>query len=309
MDVTAVITGGTGSFGRAMVRHLLDTTGWDIRVFSRDEQKQDAMKREVGSERVRYLLGDIRDRERVARAFRGAQVVVHAAALKIIPAGEYNPDEVIKTNVIGSHNVIECAVDAGVRRVVCLSSDKAVAPVNLYGHTKACMEKLAVLANQSSGDTTIDVVRYGNVIGSRGSILTILKKQAEAGCLSITHPDMTRFWITLPQCAEFVAQALNQVDGGGIFIPKMRSCRVLDLCTALHPYVPVTYVGMRNGEKMHEWLSNEYEHLDDYGWAWRVDSTRWTAGAKPLSSADVTVEPETLLHEEGFRNEILAAAV
>ena len=306
---TVLITGGTGSFGQAMVRHLLDTTSHDIRVFSRDEQKQDRMKREIGDARVRYLLGDVRDAPRVRRALRGCDYVVHAAALKIIPAGEYNPDEVIKTNVLGSHNVVEACIDEGVRHLVCISSDKAVAPVNLYGNTKACMERLATLANQSSGNTNVSVVRYGNVIGSRGSILTILKDQAASGSLRITHPDMTRFWITLQEACVFVMRVMDQPDGGHIYVPPMRSCRVIDLCTYLYADVPIVYTGMRNGEKMHEWLTNEYEVIEDIGWAYRVDVARWAAGSKPISSADTLVMVEELLGIGGMLEQVRAAAV
>lgn len=305
---TCLITGGTGSFGQAMVRHLLATTDWTIRVFSRDEQKQDRMKREIHDARVRYLLGDVRDAGRVRRAVRGCDYVIHAAALKIIPAGEYNPDEVIKTNVLGSNNVIEACVDETVSTLVCISSDKAVAPVNLYGNTKACMERLATLANQSSGYTQINVVRYGNVIGSRGSILTILKEQADSGSLRITHPDMTRFWITLPQACEFVMRVLRQTTGGHIYVPPMRSCSVQDLCVYLYPNTPIVYTGMRNGEKMHEWITNEYEVHEDIGWAYRVDPARWNVGSKPICSADTLVMVEELLGLGGMLEQVRAAA-
>jgi len=303
-----LITGGTGSFGQAMVRHVLANTDWTIRVFSRDEQKQDRMKREIPDARVRYLLGDVRDAARVRRALHDCDYVVHAAALKIIPAGEYNPDEVIKTNVMGSHNVIEESVDAGVGHLVCISSDKAVAPVNLYGNTKACMEKLALLANQSSRATDISVVRYGNVIGSRGSILTILKEQAATGSLRITHPSMTRFWITLPEACEFVMRVLRQPTGGHVYVPPMRSCSVQDLCTHLYPTTPIVYTGMRNGEKMHEWLTNEYEVAEDLGWAWRVDPAKWVTG-KPMSSEDTLVMVEELLGIGGMLEQVQAAAI
>lgn len=306
---TCLITGGTGSFGQAMVRHILAHTDWTIRVFSRDEQKQDTMKREVASDRVRYLLGDVRDAARVRRAVRGADYVVHAAALKIIPAGEYNPDEVIKTNVMGSHNVIEACVDEEVGHLVCISSDKAVAPVNLYGNTKACMERLATLANQSSGYTQISVVRYGNVIGSRGSILTILKKQAESGNLRITHPDMTRFWITLPEACAFVMRVLGQSLGGYVYVPHMRSCSVQDLCVYLYPNTNIVYTGMRNGEKMHEWLTNEYEVHEDLGWSYRVDPARWNVGSRPICSADTLVMVEELLGIGGMLEQVRAAAI
>ena len=217
------------------------------------------MQRRVNNKRVRYLLGDVRDRERVARALRCVDYVVHAAALKIIPLGEYNPDEVIKTNILGSANVIYESINAGVKRVVVTSSDKAVAPTNLYGHTKAAMENLARLANLSSGQTDVLVCRYGNVISSRGSIFTILRKMADEGCIKLTHPEMTRFFITLEDSCEFVMNVLNYGDPFDIFIPKMASVKLLDVVRNLCPEVPVVFTGMRPGEKLHEWLTNEYE--------------------------------------------------
>lgn len=305
---TVLITGGTGSFGRAFVHHLLDTTDSLIRVFSRDEQKQEAMKREINSPRVRFLLGDVRDYRRSLRAVRDCDLVVHAAALKIIPAGEYNPDEVIKTNVTGSDNIIHACIEAQVSRVVCISSDKAVAPVNLYGNTKACMERLAVLANSYSGDVRIGVVRYGNVIGSRGSILTILKRQVAGGAIHITHPDMTRFWMTLPQACAFVWRAQATMTGGEIFVPKLSGANVMDLCSALHPGVPIVVDGMRPGEKMHEWLTNEYEVADDAGWTYIIREGAWKPGNRPISSKDCIVPASRLLNEPEFAEEIRRAA-
>jgi len=290
-----------------MVRHLLKATDWTIRVLSRDEQKQDRMKREIETGRVRYLLGDVRDADRVRRAVNGCNYVIHAAALKIIPAGEYNPDEVIKTNVIGSHNVIEACVDARVHSLICISSDKAVAPVNLYGNTKACMEKLATLADQSSRDTVINVVRYGNVIGSRGSILTILKEQAETGAIKITHADMTRFWINLSECCEFVMRVMREPCGGYVYVPPMKSCRVQDLCSHLYPTTPILYTGMRYGEKLHEWLTNEYEVYDNIGWAHRITPSSWGVGHKPISSADCLVSVDDLLTVRGIRESVREA--
>lgn len=309
MARTVVITGGTGSFGQEMVRHLLATTDDHIRVFSRDEQKQDRMRAALSDPRVRFLLGDVRDVERVRRALRGADVVYHAAALKIIPAGEYNPDEVIKTNVMGSHNVIEAAIDAGVAHMCCVSSDKAVSAVNLYGSSKACMEKLAVLANGYSGRTVIDVVRYGNVIGSRGSILTILKNQAARGALRITHANMTRFWITLPEAVAYVARVARE-GNGGIYIPKMRSCKVLDLCRELYPTTKIVFDGMRNGEKMHERLSNEHEVLMDLGWTWRVDGNQWVEHGTPISSdgPECLISAREMFHVADFAREAERAA-
>lgn len=306
---TILVTGGTGSFGQAIVRHILASTDWGIRVFSRDEQKQDAMKREVANDRVRYLLGDVRDAERVRRAVKGCEYVIHAAALKIIPAGEYSPDEIVKTNVLGSHNVIEACVDAGVKSLVCISSDKAVAPVNLYGNTKACMEKLATLANQSSGETVINVVRYGNVIGSRGSILTILGKQAKTGSLRITHPKMTRFWITLDDCCVFVMRVLVERIGGYVFVPPMPSCSVRDLCAHLYPNTPITYTGMRYGEKLHEWLTNEYEVYDNTPWAFRISPSEWGIGNTPISSKNCVVSVKTLLNLKGVNESVRQAAI
>jgi UDP-N-acetylglucosamine 4,6-dehydratase len=308
-----LVTGGTGSFGRAFVDYMLAniSSNDSIRVFSRDEQKQEVMKRALDDSRVRFLLGDVRDHNRVERAMRGVDIVVHAAALKIIPIGEYNPDEVIKTNVMGSHNVIEAAVDAGVKSVICISSDKAVAPVNLYGNTKACMEKLALLANQYSRNTAISVVRYGNVIGSRGSILTLLRTQAQNGGLQITHKDMTRFWITLPQACELVLRAIASQRGGEIYVPKLKSTSVLDLCHTLYPGAAVSYTGLRPGEKMHEWLSNEYEQLIDEGWAYKITCEAlggdWSKHNRPYSSADCLISAKRMLGQPEFAEEIARA--
>ena len=305
---TVLVTGGTGSFGQAFVRHLLDTTDSLVRVFSRDEQKQDRMKREVNDARVRYLLGDVRDAARTKRAMRGCDLVVHAAALKIIPAGEYNPDEVVRTNINGSENVINAAIDTGVAKVICISSDKAVAPVNLYGATKMCMERLAVLANQYSRDTAISVVRYGNVIGSRGSILTMLREQVRNGGLRITHSDMTRFWMTLPQACQFVWSAQAHMQGGEIYIPKLPSAYVLDLCHTLHPAAPVGFTGLRNGEKMHEVLSNGYEVVHDDGWAYTVREGEWEPDGKVISSAAWPTPAAQLLAMPEFAQEVARAA-
>lgn len=306
---TVLVTGGTGSFGQAFVRHLLDTTDTCIRVFSRDEQKQDRMKREVNDARVRYLLGDVRDAARIKRAVRGVDLVVHAAALKIIPAGEYNPDEVVRTNINGSENVINACIDTGVGKVICISSDKAVAPVNLYGATKMCMERLAVLANSYSGKTAISVVRYGNVIGSRGSILTVLREQVANGGLRITHADMTRFWMTLPQACQFVWAAQSHMQGGEIYIPKLPSAYVLDLCRTLHPSAHIDFTGLRNGEKMHEILSNGYEVVQDDGWAYTVREGQWEPDGKVISSAAWPTPAAQLLDLPEFRREVdLAAA-
>lgn len=308
------ITGGTGSLGQAITRYLLNSEqDISIRVFSRDEQKQEAMKRAVNDPRVRYLLGDVRDMARVRRAVAGCTHVIHAAALKIIPAGEYNPQETCKTNINGSHNVIEACIDAGVERLVCISSDKAVSPVNLYGATKMCMEKLATLANQYSGKTKIIVVRYGNVIGTRASILTMLSNMAASGSIKITHPEMTRFWLTLNQACDFVTTALYSGSGGEVFIPKLRSTYVEDLCKTLYPDTPIQYIGMRPGDKIHEWMSNEYEVLEDAGWAWVIklkghQSEAWVWGQKPYSSEHSVVSAASLISEPEFAEQVKLAA-
>lgn len=307
---TWLVTGGTGSFGQAFTRFLLQQSpDCAIRVFSRDEQKQDRMKREFNNSRVRYLLGDVRDRDRVRRAVAGCDVVVHAAALKIIPAGEYNPDEVIKTNVGGSENVINACIDQGVPRLVLISSDKAVAPANLYGGTKLCMEKLGVLANNHSGagGTRIAAARYGNVLGSRGSILTLLRDQATSGEIRITDPQMTRFWITLPMACHFVQSIVLEMRGGEVFIPKLPATLVEDLCKTLYPGTPIRYVGMRPGEKVHEWLTNEYEVADDVGWCYIIREGRWRL-ASPLCSRDAVVPATALLDRPEFGEEIRAVA-
>lgn len=312
---TVCITGGTGSLGQALTRYLLASReDYAIRIFSRDEQKQEAMKHALKDKRVRYLIGDVRDYSRVRRALRGCDAVIHAAALKIIPAGEYNPQETCKTNIDGSHNVIEACIDTGVKRLVCVSSDKAVAPVNLYGATKMCMEKLATLANQYSAETSICVVRYGNVIGTRASILTMLKDMAAQGSIRITGgPDMTRFWITLNQACRFVTTALQKCEAGTIYIPKLRSTRVSDLCHHLYPLTPIEYVGMRPGDREYEWMSNQYEVLEDIGWAYAIrlkghQSESWVPGQRPYSSADCVVPAATLLSEPEFAEEVARAA-
>jgi UDP-N-acetylglucosamine 4,6-dehydratase/5-epimerase len=312
---TVLITGGTGSLGQALTRFLLDRhDDIAIRIFSRDEQKQEAMKRAINDKRVRYLLGDVRDERRVRRAVRGCDAVIHGAALKIIPAGEYNPQETCKTNITGSHNVIEACIDAGVKRLVCVSSDKAVAPVNLYGATKMCMEKLATLASQYSVNTDVVVVRYGNVIGTRASILTMLKGMAASGSIKITGtPQMTRFWITLQQACEFVTTALWNGESGAIYIPKLRSTRVEDLCHHLYPLTPIEYVSMRPGDREYEWMSNEYEVLEDADWAYVIRlknhvAGSWVPGQRPYSSADCVVPAAELLSEPGFAEEVRRAA-
>lgn len=256
---TILVTGGTGTFGNEFVRTVLQLSPRKVIVFSRDELKQSEMARKYPDERLRFFLGDVRDKDRLYRAFDGVDVVVHAAALKQVPACEYNPFEAVKTNVQGAQNVIEAAIDTGVRQVVAISSDKAVQPVNLYGATKLVAEKLFCQGNAyaGAGRTRFSVVRYGNVIGSRGSVIPLFKEQAKAGVLTVTDERMTRFWLTIGQGVEFVLSCLGMQFGGEIFVPKVPSMRVMDLAAAIAPEAKVEIIGIRPGEKLHEVLVSE----------------------------------------------------
>ncbi|MCL5056544.1 MAG: UDP-N-acetylglucosamine 4,6-dehydratase (inverting) [Actinobacteria bacterium] len=252
---SVLVTGGTGSFGKKFVRHVLDRFNpRRVIVFSRDELKQFEMEREFSDERLRFFIGDVRDRDRLYRAFAGVDLVVHAAALKQVPACEYNPFEAVKTNVLGAQNIIEAAIDRGVRRVVALSTDKAASPVNLYGATKLCSDKLFIAGNSYAGsrETRFSVVRYGNVVGSRGSVIPLFKKQRETGVITITDPKMTRFWITLEQGVQFVLNCLAGMHGGETFVPKIPSMKVTDLSEAIAPGCRREFIGIRPGEKLHE---------------------------------------------------------
>lgn len=258
-DSKILVTGGTGSFGKALIGRLLslDKPPQRIVIFSRDELKQYEMSCQnpfSSDKSLRYFLGDIRDQDRIKRALEGIDVVVHAAALKQVPAAEYNPFEFIKTNVIGGQNLIECALDAGVKRIVALSTDKAAAPANLYGATKLCSDKLFVAANSIKGDRDFrtSVVRYGNVMGSRGSVIPFFNSIKTTGILPITHPEMTRFNITLDQGVDMVLWAMENMLGGEIFVPKIPSYRILDVAEAVCPQCEKPVVGIRPGEKLHE---------------------------------------------------------
>lgn len=254
---TILITGGTGSFGRHCVKTLLARYRLKkLIVFSRDELKQFEMQQEFNHEVMRYFIGDVRDGERLLQATRGVDYVIHAAALKQVPAAEYNPMECIKTNIHGAENVIKAAVENGVEKVIALSTDKAANPVNLYGATKLCSDKLFVAANNAVGQakTRFAVVRYGNVVGSRGSVIPFFKKLATdgTGAMPITDAQMTRFWITLTQGVEFVLKSFYRMQGGELFVPKIPSSRIVDLAEAIAPDVPQQIVGIRPGEKLHE---------------------------------------------------------
>jgi UDP-N-acetylglucosamine 4,6-dehydratase/5-epimerase len=258
-DSSILITGGTGSLGNKLVSLLLEHSApRRIVIFSRDEYKQFVMAEKFRSQGhvLRYFLGDVRDKDRLKRAFEGVDYVIHAAALKQVPAAEYNPFEFVKTNVMGAENVIDAAIDAGIKRVAALSTDKAANPINLYGATKLCSDKLFVAGNSYSGprETRFAIVRYGNVVGSRGSVIPFFLERRMTGTLPITHTEMTRFWITLEQAAYFVLNSLHAMHGGEIFVPKIPSMRVVDLANLIGPDCRHEIVGIRPGEKLHEMM-------------------------------------------------------
>ena len=256
-DSSILVTGGTGSFGKAFINELLaEHNPRRVGVFSRDELKQYELKQRWGSdERVRFFLGDIRDRDRLITAMHGVDYVVHAAALKQVDTAEYDPMEYVKTNILGSENVIQAAMTTGVRKVVALSTDKASSPVNLYGATKLTADKLFISSNHFSfaRGTTFSVVRYGNVMGSRGSVIPLFRRLGEEGApIPITDTRMTRFWITLPQAVDFVISCFDDMHGGELYVPRIPSMRVVDLAEALAPGCTIQEIGIRPGEKLHE---------------------------------------------------------
>jgi UDP-N-acetylglucosamine 4,6-dehydratase len=255
---TILITGGTGSFGRKCTEILLKKyKPRKLIIFSRDELKQFEMAQIFSDKEypcMRYFIGDIRDKERLYRAFHGVDYVIHAAALKQVPAAEYNPFEAVKTNILGAENIIDVAIDQGVKRVIALSTDKAANPINLYGATKLCSDKLFISGNSYVGreETIFCVVRYGNVVGSRGSVIPLFLNQRGKGVLSITDPRMTRFWITLEQGVHFVLDCLKRMVGGELFVPKLPSMNIMDLAKAIAPECKIAVIGIRPGEKLHE---------------------------------------------------------
>ncbi|MFZ3577517.1 UDP-N-acetylglucosamine 4,6-dehydratase (inverting) [Virgibacillus sp. DJP39] len=256
---TLLVTGGTGSFGKKFIRKVLKTNIRKVIVFSRDELKQYEMEKEFDDSRMRFFIGDVRDKDRLYRAFDGVDYVVHAAALKHVGACEYNPFEAVKTNINGAQNIVEAAIDRGVKKVIALSTDKAANPINLYGATKLASDKLFVAANSYAGDkdTSFAVVRYGNVVGSRGSVVPFFEKIKETGTIPITDERMTRFWITLEQAVEFVIDNFERMHGGEIFIPKIPSMQVTDLAEAIAPKCKMEFIGIRPGEKLHEAMITE----------------------------------------------------
>lgn len=309
-EKVVLITGGTGSFGKKFIEVMLaEHHPAKLIVFSRDELKQHEM-RQAGYDHpsLRYFIGDIRDKDRMKRACEGVDIVVHAAALKQVPACEYNPMEAIKTNILGSSNVVDAALDTGVEKVLALSTDKAVNPVNLYGATKLAAEKLIVQSNAYAGGkiTRLSCVRYGNVVGSRGSVVPVFLKQRQNGKVTVTDERMTRFWLTLDQGVHFVINAIERMRGGEVFVPKIPSMSVMDLARAVAPEKEIEIIGIRPGEKLHEVLISEDEsrqtvELDDmyvvmpaeriwaqpFGWDWEnlgkplEDSFRYASNNNP----------------------------
>lgn len=253
-----LITGGTGSFGKKCIEIILKKyEPRKVIIFSRDELKQLEMAQEFHDPRykcIRYFIGDVRDKERLYRAFRNVDYVIHAAALKQVPAAEYNPFEAVKTNILGAENVINVSIDRGVKKVIALSTDKAANPINLYGATKLCSDKLFIAGNAYVGEagTKLSVVRYGNVVGSRGSVIPYFLKCRDNGCFPITDPRMTRFWITIEQGVNFVLDCLERMVGGELFVPKIPSMNIMDLVKAIDPMCKTKLVGIRPGEKIHE---------------------------------------------------------
>ncbi|WP_445147914.1 UDP-N-acetylglucosamine 4,6-dehydratase (inverting) [Baekduia sp. Peel2402] len=284
---TVLVTGGTGSFGTRFVERLLaEQDPRAIRVFSRDELKQYDLQRRLGDDpRLRMLIGDVRDLPRLVRATRGVDVIVHAAAMKQVPACEYNPSEAVQTNVIGSENVVSAAIENDVPLTLALSTDKAVNPVNLYGATKLCQEKLIVQGNAYAADSVarFACVRYGNVVGSRGSVVPLFKAQAAGGAVTITDADMTRYWITLDEAVDFVLASLDRMGGGEVFVPKIPSMRITDLAEALAPGAERRIVGIRPGEKLHETLLTEDEarHAVEADWGFVIlpEYASWSSKA------------------------------
>ena len=286
-DKVILITGGTGSFGQKFARRLLEIGACKkIIILSRDEFKQYEMQQSIPDpgKKLRFFIGDVRDLPRLKRAFAGVDIVVHAAALKQVPTLEFNPLEAVKTNVLGTQNVIDAALDNGVKKVLFVSTDKAVNPVNLYGATKLCAEKLWIAANAyrtNEESMAFSLVRYGNVIGSRGSIIEVLNNQKKEGVVTLTHEDMTRFWMALDQAVDLVLYALKSMKGGEIFLPKLKAMKVKDLISAVAPNCKINVIGIRPGEKMHEMLltEDELKRVRDLGGYYLVEPRQdWWVG-------------------------------
>ncbi len=296
---TILVTGGTGSFGKRFVQTVLSRfQPKRLIIFSRDEFKQYEMQQKLSNDAIRFFIGDVRDKVRLHRAFEGVDYVVHAAALKQVPTAEYNPFECIKTNVIGAQNIIDVAIDHGIQKVVALSTDKACNPINLYGATKLCSDKLFTAGNSYAGQraTRFCVVRYGNVVGSRGSVIPYFLKLRKSGVFPVTDRRMTRFWITLDQGVDFVLTALEKMHGGEIFVPKIPTATLLDIAKAIGPECRIKTIGIRPGEKLHEALISEedgrltLEYKDYYviqpQFPWWTEEKRKNGG-KPVAKGFV----------------------
>jgi len=262
-----LLTGGTGSFGQNFSKYILkNQRPVSLRIFSRDELKQHEMRQKFEDDTLRFFIGDVRDKERLYRAMHGVDIVIHTAALKQVPSCEYNPFEAVKTNIIGAENVINTAIDCNVEKVLAISTDKAVSPINLYGATKLCAEKMFVQSNFYTGGegTKISCVRYGNVIGSRGSVVPFFKKQRIQKVLTVTDKRMTRFWITYEQAIRFVIECVDRMIGGEVFVPKIPSMKIMDLAKAIGPECEIKEIGIRQGEKIHEVLVTHEEARNAY---------------------------------------------
>jgi len=295
---SVLITGGTGSFGKAFVSRVLrDDEVSKLVVFSRDELKQFEMAQTIESKKIRFFLGDVRDYQRLLQATDGIDVIVHAAAMKQIPAAEYNPMEAIKTNILGAENIVNAAIRNGVQRVLALSTDKAANPANLYGATKLCSDRLMIAGNTLAGKhpTRFACVRYGNVLGSRGSVIPFFLEKAKAGSIPITDERMTRFWLTIEQGVQFVLDRLEHMHGGEIFVPKIPSFKVTDVARVVCPGVPTHIIGIRPGEKLHEVMITEDDSYNT------VESKDYYAILSPaLLDSKVYVSTTTSV-KEGFR--------
>lgn len=314
-DRSILITGGTGSFGKAFVRHVLANHKVKrLVVYSRDELKQFEMANEIDAPNLRYFIGDVRDASRLERALNGIDIVVHAAAMKQVVAAEYNPIECIMTNVMGAENVINACLNTGVRQVIALSTDKAVNPINLYGASKLCSDKLFIAANNIAGTNgcRFSVVRYGNVIGSRGSVIPVFRKQMASGTLRITDPRMTRFWLTVDQGVRFVIRSHSMMRGGEVFVPKIPSMRIVDLATAIAPDCRQEVSGIRPGEKLHEVMipvdearqTLEFDHF----YVIRPDFHMWRPEiARTYEDAEGTPVPEGFSYASDTNSQWMSA--
>ena len=295
---SVLVTGGTGSFGKAMVKRLLaDDEISKVVVFSRDELKQFEMQENFSSPKLRYFLGDVRDYQRLLRATDGIDVIIHAAAMKQIPAAEYNPMEAIKTNVIGAENIVNVSIENNVSKVVALSTDKAANPANLYGATKLCSDKLMIAGNTLAGKrvSRFSVVRYGNVLGSRGSVIPFFLKKAAEGVIPITDPRMTRFWLTIEDGVQFVLDSLERMHGGEIFVPKIPSFKVTDVAEVVCPGIPTKVIGIRPGEKLHEVMITE----DDSNFTYEFENYYAIVSPSLISSGTYGNDKNKV--PEGFR--------